>query len=424
MYNNVDIKDVYDFSEKTFNISKTSTASFISTLTNMEVIEHKSRYIMKSSGKALEWIEKKDPIELLCWMHSKFLFFFEILQELNENSLTNKELASIAKASYGFSNENIDEIRKRIKMLIKYELIMEARVNTYTITKKGRILLQKVPIQKEVVSQIVEDIELEKKTEEKNAENILRELIISSRDSLNPNRFEKTLRDAFELLGFESVWLGGSGKTDVLLKTNTTHKFSYTVAVDAKSTASGNVTENLIDFDTIKEHKKKHSADYNVIVGAAFQGERLVERAKEHGVLLLDINKLESIIKDNIKIPLSFDSYKKLFEQKGLANINILDKDRGIVKRQGLLMQAIMDCLIEESEDEFTEGILTERDIYRSLRNIENLEQINPIEIQQMLEFLSSPLIGCVCHSKDGYYAIESLNNISKKFEFYSKSCK
>lgn len=87
-------------------------------------------------------------------------------------------------------------------------------------------------------------------------------------------------------------------------------------------------------------------------------------------------------------------------------------------------MQAIMDCLIEESGDEYTEGILTERDLYRTLRKHEKLKYITPNEIQIMLEFLSSPLIGCLEHTKDGYYAIESLPNISKKLEFYSKSCK
>lgn len=424
LYNCIDIKEVYDFSEKTFNISKSSAGAFLSTLSNMGFVEHKSRYLIKASERALEWCERNSPIDLMCCMHSKFLFFFEILQELNEKSLTNKELASIAKVWYGFANENIDEIRKRIKMLITYDLIMEDSVNTYTITKKGKILLQKIPIQKRVIDENDGGMEKNIGLKEKSIEEILNELRNSARDSSNPSRFEKSLRGVFELLGFESIWLGGAGKTDVLLKTHTTHKFSYTIAVDAKSTASGSVTENLIDFDTINEHKKKHSADYNVIVGASFQGERLVDRAKEHGVLLLDVNKLESIIKDNMRIPLSFDSYKKLFEQTGIANINILNKDREKIKKQGLLMQAIMDCLIEESDDEFTEGILTERDIYRSLRNIEEFKSVNPSEIQLMLEFLASPLIGCVSHSKEGYYAIESLNNISKKFKFYSKACK
>ena len=250
------------------------------------------------------------------------------------------------------------------------------------------------------------------------------EMRIASRDSSNPSRFEKALRDIFEILGFNANWIGGAGKTDILLKTHTTPKFSYIVAVDAKSTASGNVTEGLIDFDTIREHKKKHQSDYNLIIGASFQGERLIERAKEHNVLLLNIDNLEEIVRENQNIPLSFDSYKKLFSQKGIANIDVLKQDREDINKRGILMQSIMDSLIDESDDEYTEGILTERDLYRTLRNSEKLQYITPDEIHVMLEFLSSPLIGCVGHTKDGYYAIESLSNISKKLEFYSMSCR
>ena len=422
MYNCIDVKDVYDFSEKTYNISKSSTSAFMSTLVNMDFIDHKSRYLVQSSKNALNWSENKSSIDLLCWLHSKFLFFFEILQELDNKSLNKKELSSIAQRYYGFSIENIDEIRKRLKMLITNDLIMEDSVNTYTITNKGKLLLNKVVVQERKIDNQTKDVE--KLLPKRDIEELINELRIASKYSVNPNRFEKVLRDVFEFLGFEAIWLGGAGKTDVLLKTHTTKKFSYIVAIDAKSTGSGNVTENLIDFDTIKEHKQKHAANYNVIIGTDFQGERLIERAKEHNVLLLDIDKLETIIRDSKEIPLNFNSYKKLFEQNGIANIDVLDVEKEKVKKQGILMQAIMDCLIEESDDEFTEGILTQKDIYRSLRNLEELKNVSPNEIQQMLEFLSSPLVGCISGSKDGYFAIESLNNISKKFEYYSNACK
>jgi len=237
-------------------------------------------------------------------------------------------------------------------------------------------------------------------------------------------RDSKWMGNVFEFLGFEATLLGGAGKTDILLRTPTTKELSFVVAIDAKSTASGTVTENLIDFDTIKEHKKKHSSDYNVIVGANFQGLRLMERAKEHNVLLLDIDKLESIIRDSKKFPLSFDSYKKLFEQSGLANIDIFELEKLKVKKQGVLIKAIMDCLIAESEDKFIKGILNEREIYRSLRNLDVLNDVSPDEIQQMLEFLSSPIVSCVGRTKEGYFAIESLNTISKKFEYYGSACK
>ncbi len=424
--NCIDIKDIYEFSKKTYGIATSSTGSFMTTLTAMDFIEHKSRYIIKATTEATEWNEQKNSLDLLCWINKKFMFVFEILDELKNKSLTNKELLSIAKVYYGYGNATIDEIRKRIKILSINNLIMENSFNTYTLTNKGKLLLDKVSVQsrKENIISIDNKIDDVVKDKKSAIEDKILEMRIASRDSSNPSRFEKALRDIFEILGFNAKWIGGVGKTDILLKTHTTPKFSYVVAVDAKSTASGNVTEGLIDFDTIKEHKKKHEADYNLIIGESFQGERLIERAKKHNVLLLSIDDLETIVRENQNIPLNFDSYKKLFEQKGIANIDVLKEDREEINKSGVLMQTIMDCLIEESNDKYTEGILTERDLYRTLKFSGKLQDITPNEIHVMLDFLSSPLIGCVAHTKDGYYAIESLANISKKLEFYSKSCK
>lgn len=424
--NYIDVKDVYKFSKENYGIATSSVGSFITTLTAMNFVEHKSRYIMKASKEAIKWNENKNTLDLLCWINKKFIFVFEILFELNNRSLTNRELVSIAKVYYGYKNATIDEIHKRIKMLLINDLIMEDSLNTHIITNKGKLLLDKVLIQQRKESTLYVEQENGQVTEHKKSivEDKILEMRMASRDSSNPSRFEKALRDIFEILGFNAKWVGGAGKTDILLKTHTTPKFSYVVAVDAKSTASGSVTENLIDFDTIREHKRKHEADYNLIIGASFQGERLIERAKEHNVLLLGIDDLEQIVRKNQNIPLSFDSYKKLFSQKGIANIEVLNQDREEINKRGLLMQSIMDCLIDESDDKYTGGILTERDLYRTLRTSEKLRYITPDEIHVMLDFLSSPLIGCVGHTKEGYYAIESLSNISKRLKFYSISCK
>ena len=77
-----------------------------------------------------------------------------------------------------------------------------------------------------------------------------------------------------------------------------TPQTAFSVTVDAKSKNTGNVTENLVDFDTILEHKKKHNADFAAIVGGSFQNERLIRRAKEHGVVLIDVETLETLIKN------------------------------------------------------------------------------------------------------------------------------
>lgn len=72
-----------------------------------------------------------------------------------------------------------------------------------------------------------------------------------------------------------------------------------------------------------------------------------------------------------------------------------------------------------------TQGILQERDIYRSLRINDNFSCAPTIdEISAMLQFLASPLIGCVEKSKEGYSAIGTLDDAAQKFNFYSRMCK
>ena len=87
-------------------------------------------------------------------------------------------------------------------------------------------------------------------------------------------------------------------------------------------------------------------------------------------------------------------------------------------------MRAVMRCLISESDDPITEGFLLERDVYRSLRDNTELGTLPTIEeISNMLQFLASPLIGCVEKTKDGYYATGSLSDAALKFTFYSRCC-
>lgn len=68
-----------------------------------------------------------------------------------------------------------------------------------------------------------------------------------------------------------------------------------------------------MNFDTLKEHNKLHSADYIAVVGFSFHGKRLIKHAKEQNVVLIDIESLEELIKSHQKIPLPAVACKKYF---------------------------------------------------------------------------------------------------------------
>ncbi len=87
--------------------------------------------------------------------------------------------------------------------------------------------------------------------------------------------------DVFEFLGFRAEWLGGSGKTDVLVDAMLGRDDSYRVIVDCKSTGSGAVADQQIDWVTLEEHRRKHDAQHIAIVGPNPSGTRLFGRAVE-----------------------------------------------------------------------------------------------------------------------------------------------
>ncbi|PSA95396.1 hypothetical protein C6370_10485 [Bacillus atrophaeus] len=425
MYSTVDKESFLNYSKETFNISVSSANSFVTTLTNIDFLERKSRNLYEATEIAKKWLTTKSALDLVFCLHAKVLFIFEMLKELEKESLSVKELAVIAKVSYGFETERIEEIRKRLNIMQCALLVQEESPGKYCLTQRAKNILKKVLIQQKI------DIEIKSEIENNQSENnysvvneYLTELRLASKDSSNPARFEKAITGAFSTLGFNATWLGGAGKTDVLIHSPSIPKYSYTVTVDAKSTQSGVVSEGQINFDTLKEHKKLHSADYIAVVGYSFQGERLVKRAIEHKVVLIDIDSLEKLIRSHSQIPLQANAYKDIFSQAGKVDISCLEVERREIKRSGKLLQSVMECLVAESNDPVTEGLLQEKDIYRTLRNDNRFDTPPSLEeIAEMLQFLSSPLIGCVDRSKEGYYALGTVYDAMNKFNFYAKSC-
>lgn len=102
-------------------------------------------------------------------------------------------------------------------------------------------------------------------------------------------------------------------------------------------------------------------------------------------------------------------------------DISVLDDTYNEMTRRKKLFKGIIEELIENSNDDFTEGILTVREIYLSLKSKNKFtdSRLKKEEVQNMLDLLSNPLIGCVGIEKTGYYAKGSLTDAQMKFGFY-----
>lgn len=411
------IESINDFTFKTYGIKDSSTRSALNTVSSFGFIVRKTNTTYELTDLGSLWQNDASIVNLLPLFQLRYLFFFELLVETDDNPISAKELAALAKITYGFDKESVFHINDRISILKQAKLLMNVSAEKYILTHRGKLFLEKYGDLFGLESK--ESVNEQKPNK---GIDIITELRLASKDSFNPNRFEKAVRDFFNSIGFSAEWLGGSGNTDVLLKSNGAPSDSYVVTVDAKSTASNLVSDGLVDFDTLHEHQKKHGSDYIAIVGRGFN-ERLIKRAKEHNVVLLDVDSLEKLFNIQKNTPLKLSYYRRIFEQAGEADISVLDECIRETVKVGLLIVGIMDTLIKECMDPITMGKLSVRDLYMFLRNDTRYDTPQIDDIKTALDFLSSPVIGCVKQEKDYYYAVGSLEDMARTLSFIQTKC-
>ncbi len=427
MNNPTEVQNIRNYSAETYDIKANSVSALLTALSNLDFIEKKAKRKYQTTELGKNFPTENFEIDFACCINRKCNFVFEILAELYQEDLSIRQLATRGKVSYGFSYKDLNELRKRLHILKNAKLIQEVNTELYSLTNRGANFVDL--IKEDIVGETTKKSKNEhtKTTYEHPSfiDKCLTEIRLSSQASSDPTRFEKALQIGFSLLGFNVEHLGGAGKTDILLHASTAPNSAYSVSVDAKSTYYSGVSDSSIDFDTIIEHKNKHETNYAAIVSINFQGDRVVDRAINRGVALINVDSLEKLIRWHTEVPLKLDSYKKIFEQNGLINLKVLEEDRNKIIREGLLMQAIIKCLSDQSNDPFTQGMVQEREIYLLLKYDKRFDMAPDVdEITSMLAFLSSPLIECVGKVKESYYAKGSLQDAAQKFDFYLKACR
>src|SRR5699024_8431064 len=281
------------------SLKENSIKLHIKTLTDMGLIERQSftTYKVTASG---EKILSLNDFQFVFYLDKIFTFVLEILLHLNKRPQTLKELTAIPKEKYSV---NKDSMSKRLNFLEVAKLIYKVDYYTYATSDLGKSVLSYFNIESSLTSDNIEinenDVDMDSSTPTDPINSLIIELRQAASDSTMPSRFEKVINECFINLGYDSKWLGKSGETDVLAQTKTAPVSQYKIIIDAKSTSSPTVSDSLIDFDTLKEHKQKYNADYIVVVGIKFDNGRVVKRANEHEVALLDVDALADLLKNH-----------------------------------------------------------------------------------------------------------------------------
>ncbi|WP_083195508.1 hypothetical protein [Staphylococcus carnosus] len=414
--------NIKEYLKENFDIASSSINGFITMLTKYDLLIRKNDITYKTSLLGEQLIDSDDKNLLLSFIFGlKTKFFFEMLIELMKKSMIMKELASLGVTKYKVSTDNAELYRKRISILKNAKLIIEDVKKTYTLTKRGRLFAEKI-IKLFEVEDNIEESDKHDLSEQHNVYNLLQDLRLASVDSSNYKNFETLLNEFFKKLGFDTQLLAKPGTTDIILTAKTVPNYVYSVNVDAKTNRDGIITNNLIDFETLKEHKNKHNVDYVVVIGKEFEKGRLVDRAKNNKVTLFELDFLEELMSNHQKYPLQSIEYLPLFKQFGIASIDVLKDYYEIMKRRKELFKSIIKTLINNSDDEYSKGILSMDNIYFSIKDNEIFKDkvLEKKELESMLALLSNPLIDCVGSINNGkYYAKGSLEDAILKFGFY-----
>lgn len=393
------------FAEKHFGVSESSFGAILTTLTKSGVIEQTSLNVYEPTPAARAWLETAEPLDLALVMHTRYLFVLEIIPLLREYDRA-PELARAAVENYGLRRSDVGGIRTRLQILLAAGLIIERANWRYQATPLGEEVAARYPLQapRDVAEAggsgetgAREISERSGQTQIQIAADIGRDLISAGRDSDSPIRLEQAAARAFQFLGFEASHIGGGGKTDVLATVDNKDLKPVRIIVDAKSARSGSVNEGAVSFDTLREHKAQHRADYVVLVGPGFDTGRVRTRAEQNDVTLITTAELAEVVVHHANSPLSPYHYLNLITGKE-DDRRQLDLRWSTAERRINLLAQIVTVLAEEARDtdEITRGALTSDQIYLIAREGSTGSRPHPTDIEATLDLLQHPLVDSV----------------------------
>lgn len=370
--------------------------------------------IVGSSEWVDRWLETGDDRLIVALLHSRVRFIGEMLQSVF-TPLTTSELLDVANEQYGCGWSTKAQIDRRRGWLQSAGMLEIDESNRLVATTLGRSTVSELVLfvpsaAPSLPAQVVSD---ERVQEAEVAGAVLPELTSkpgsvlvdemrgASIDSGDPDRFERAVRDVFAWLGYRAEWLGGSGKTDVLLDAPLGLGRSYRVIIDCKTSASGTVGDSQVDWITLAEHRKKHDADHVAVVAPAPSGNRLFERAREQGVTIISVDELATLCEQHGKAPLGLESYHTLFQEGGVVSTDATAEHAEDWLHVVELARVMIDTIALRSE-KF--GPLTAEGLQLLLADDPAAESATRGDFQEVLNTLAGPLIAVLTGTpSEGY---------------------
>lgn len=405
---------------ETFEISDKRALYTTDFLTRISLLT-KTAARVTLTPEAENWVENPQPDYIIALLHSRVRFVGELMAQLQQPT-TADALLEVANNKYQMNWTTRAQVDRRRYFLQGFGAATTNEDGHLVLTDFGRNLLARLRIQDpgaveaSPASPLPEQGKRETEQTPTPIDVIAAELLDAASDSSNPARFEKVVAEAFSRLGFDSTWLGGSGKTDVLLVAPLGPEDGYRVIVDCKTTGHEGVSDGQIDWITLDDHRQAHDADYVAVVGPSFSGRRVRKRAADAEVVLLTAPALVTLLHQHAATPLGLDTYRALF-----AHSEVDDPTEAVADAADELarwQRLVGGLIVALAELETDEGPLTAKDLYWNLKATTDEDTPFSVEeIQTALEALASPAIGLIRRSNGGFNTLGSLATMAERLK-------
>ena len=381
-------------------ISESSANSLVQTARTLGLHKYTGRETISPTELGVEWTDNATPLNLVRLMHAHYLAFGEALQHLGSEPISagDAHRALFPNGTAPHQSRTAGVLRR----LVEAGAAAEIGYAKYVITPSGRSLLEELPLV---------DIDVDATTDPQvpaaggptgaeAAQEIAAELIAASTDAGNPTRFEEATARALRALGVRANRIGGPGATDVLVTVESNLQTLDLIVVDAKSAASGQLREDSVILETLKEHAAKHGAGRIAVVGPGFDhAGRLPERARGNGIVLITAVELSDIVLSHQRMP---------YTPRDILDLLTVGQEGDVVERRSIeeaelnMIGRVLTELKAESEEDAAEPI-TARDIYRLLRKA---DAVTEDDINRIIQFLAHPRVGAVALADRGGFTL------------------
>ncbi|MBY5162088.1 EVE domain-containing protein [Salsipaludibacter albus] len=408
---------------ETFGVSRTNQGNTIKFLQRVSLIRSSSALI-ELTAEGGYWLESRDDPYLLALFHSRIRYIGEMLAAIEAGVRTPKDLLDHANQVFSAGWTTRTQVDRRRYILGAVGATAASNEGLLSPTELGKRALKALTLHEPGQPQHPAPIEKGPErpdppaqasvASDEELDEIIARLEATAHDSSDPDALERAARDAFAFLGFKAKWLGGSGKTDVLLAAELGPAEQYRVIVDTKSTSHAAVGDQQIDWITLRDHRRQHEADHACLVAPAFRGSRLQERAADQDVGLIEIPDLVSLLQQHSQAPLGLGEYRRIFQRpQGIEEV----AESAEQFRRGLDLAARVIQLLDDLQG--TEGALQARDLYWNLKADEEDEFEPPTkdELKALLDALATPPLRLLRSTDDGYLSLGSRGTTRRRLE-------